>query len=417
MLLYAGLSHGCAPLHLRERCAVPTDDRERVTADLRRRFAHVVLLSTCGRVELYIDDPNPDAAEQAAVAWLAARAGLTPTAMAAHVETGRDADAARRAVRVACGLESAVQGEDEILGQVRRAWLDAGSARALSPALDTTFRLAVRTGRQARRIGDPHAWTSLADTAAAHVASAIGRLPAPRVLIAGSGPMGLRAARWLRGRFGLEMELTLAGRTPERVAAHAAALDARPLDLAGIPAALDRADAAVVGLRTRATVIAAGHLAPRPPDRPLMLVDLSVPRAVDAAVARLPGVTFRDVDDLGDGEGGHTRWDAGGRGDVERLVERAVQDFGARTERTDAAATLAALRIQADGIRRRQLAHTLRRLPHLDDEARWAIDALTRSIVNRLLHDPTMRLKADTSGDAVRHIHEMFLEPPRNVSM
>ncbi len=410
MLYFAGLSHKSAPLDLRERCAVSPDERERAQAELSRALGHVVLLSTCGRTELYVDHPDPDAAEGEAVRWLAARAGADVRRIAAHLETARGEDAVCRAIRVACGLESAVEGEDEILGQVRRAWLDAGSAGALSPSLDALFRLAVRTGRQARRIGDPDAWTSLADTAAAHVALAVERRPCPRVLIAGSGPMGLRSARSLRERFGADLGLTLAGRTMERVVEHAGRLDAHPMSLDGIPEALASADGAIVGLRTRRTLIGPEHVAPRPAGRPLLIVDLSVPRAVKDAVGGIPGVALRNVDDLGGGEGTNGRWDAEGRSRVEALVAAARQEFVARTERSDAAETLAALRSRADGIRRAQLARTLRRLPHLDDETRWTIDALTRAIVNRVLHEPTLRLRADANGEVARQVRSIFFE-------
>jgi glutamyl-tRNA reductase len=248
----------------------------------------------------------------------------------------------------------------------------------------------------------------LADTAAAHVALAVGELAAPRVLIAGSGPMGLRAAHALRDRFGAELDMRMAGRTPERVTAHAAQVGARPQLLADIPRALDWADAAVVGLRTRTALIGADDITPRPADRPLLIIDLSLPRAIEAAAGDVAGVTLRNVDHLATNEGRHSRWDAEGRARVERLVQQALADYAALTERSDAAATLAALRIQADGIRRAQLARTLRRLPHLNAEARWALDALTRAIVNRVLHEPTMRLKDDTDGVVAEQVRSVF---------
>jgi len=410
MLVFAGLSHRATPLDMRERCAVPVEERSRAAADLSRRFGSAVLLSTCGRVELYADTAHTDLgrAQHEALVWLARRADLDAGALRPYAEIAHGERAVERAVRVACGLESALEGEDEVLGQVRRAWLDAGLAGGLSPALDAAFRLAVRTGRQARRLGSITAWTSLADAAAAHVALAVGELTAPRVLIAGSGPMGLRAAHALRDRFGNELDMRMAGRTPARVSAHAAQVAAQPLLLADIPRALDWADAAIVGLRTRSALVGAPDIAPRTDDRPLLIVDLSLPRAIEAAAGDIAGVTLRNVDHLTTNEGRHSRWDAEGRARVERLVQQALADYTALTERSDAAATLAALRIQADGIRRAQLARTLRRLPDLDAEARWALDALTRAIVNRVLHEPTMRLKGDADGAVTEQVRTVF---------
>jgi glutamyl-tRNA reductase len=410
MLLFAGLSHQHTPLELRERCAVPIEERDRVRADLSRTLGSLVLLSTCGRVEVYADVAVGALgdAERAIEEWLVRRAGGDAGRVAAYVDSAIGEEAVRRIVRVACGLESALEGEDEILGQVRRAWLDAGLAGTLSPSLDAAFRLAVRTGRQVRRFGSRDAWTSLAESAAAHVGLAVGEQATPRVLIAGSGPMGLRAAHALRARFGDELELMMAGRTPERVTVHAAEVDARPLTLADIPAALAWADAAVVGLRTRTPLVGVDDVAPREDGRPLLIVDLSLPRAVEPAVGGVAGVSLRDVDHLAGAERGHTRWDAGDRERIEHLVDRALADHAALTHRTDAAATLAALRIQADGIRRAQLDRTLRRLPHLDPEARWVLDALTRAIVNRVLHTPTMQLKGDNGDETAAQVRHVF---------
>lgn len=407
MLIFTGLSHQRTPLALRERCAVSPARRLQALTELRRRFGHAVLLSTCGRVELYLDGP---ADADAAVCWLAEQGRVPEAELAPYIETAREADAARRIVRVACGLESVVEGEDEILGQVRRAWLDAGAAGALSPALDAAFRLAVRAGRQARRLGDPQAWTSLADSAAARAALAVADLAAPRVLVAGTGPMGLRAARTLRDHLGEGLALELAGRTPARVTAHAAALGARPLSLDDVPAALGRVDAAVVALRAPRTLFGPAHVAPRPAGRPLLIVDLSVPRAVDPAVETHPGVRLLDVDGVAAGEGRPARWGPAERARVEAIAEEAVQAFCARSRRSEAEATLATLRLRAEGTRRALLERTLRRLPDLDDEARWRIDALTRALVNRLLHEPTMRLRADADGTVARQVQALFFD-------
>jgi glutamyl-tRNA reductase len=416
MLFFAGLSHKRASLSLRERCAVPAGERERVTERLRRQLPCTVLLSTCSRVELYIDHPDPKSAESVARAWFKERSDLSDSELNGCLDVTHGVDVVRRLTRVACGLESAIEGEDEILGQVRRAWLDAVDAGATSPDLNEAFRLAVRSGRQARRTGDPHAWTSLADTAAAHVALAVEHLPSPRILIAGSGPMGLRAARGLRARFGPAMDLTLAGRTPARVQRHAATLDACALGLEQIPQALTWADAAVVGLRTSHVLIGAGDVAPRPEGRPLEIVDLSVPRAVDVAVGAVSGVALLNVEHLTSGERAFTRWDRDDRTYIEVLVEQAVDEYTDRAEQSDSTATMTTLRLQAEGIRRRQVSDTLRRMPHLDGESRWMIDKLTRSILNRVLHDPTMRLKADADGTAALAARDLFAldtETPR----
>ena len=410
MIVVAGVSHRMAPLAFRERCAVPAEAQDGVRAALAQRFGACMLLSTCGRTELYTDAAEADAPAAAAAlaAWLAARAGAAPPSATTLIETASGDDALRRLLRVACGLDSALEGEDEILGQVRRAWLGAGLAGTLTPALDAACRLAVRTGRRARRQESGQAWTSLADWAAARIAGVVEGQRRPRVLVAGTGPMGLRAAETLRGRFGGALDLTLAGRTLAHVTAHAARFDARPVLLAALPVVLCRADAAVVALRTRTPLIDAHSVCPRPPERPLVLVDLSLPRAVDTSVGCLANVTLVDLDSLAESAQGASRWDSEGRANVERLVEDAVQAFAMQSERSETAETLTTLRIQADRIRRSQLARTFRRLPHLDPETRWAVDAMTRAIVNRLLHSPTQRLKGESADEDAARIRRLF---------
>lgn len=410
MIIFAGLSHGTAPVAVRERCAVPQDQRAQVRAELAARVGPVVLLSTCGRIEVYCAAPPVEAAaiQTRAADWLARRAGLNETDAGLLIVTDTGEAAVERLVRVACGLDSALQGEDEILGQVRRAWLDAGQDGPLPPALDAAFRLAVRTGRQARRTGDPHAWTSLAEGAAARVAGVLRERAAPRVLVSGSGPMGMRAARTLRAEFGKGLDLVLAGRTPERVAVHAGQIHATPALLDELPNLLTWADAAIVALRAPSPLLTAANVPARAGDQPLVIVDLSLPRAVAASAGDVPGVRLLNVDQLTTGGDRRSRWDRAALAEVERLVARAVQDHAALVERPDALTTLVTLRLQADAVRRAQLARTVRRLPHLDGEALAAVDAMTRAIVNRLLHEPTLRLRADADGTTVNGVRELF---------
>ena len=407
MLVFVGLSHRSAPLSLRERCAVPAGERERAAAELHRQLGPAVLLSTCGRTELYLDHPDAERAEHEAVRWLAHRARISPEQLLPHLDVARDSDTVRRAVRVACGLESAVEGENEIAGQVRRAWLNAAHLGTLSPALNTLFILAMRTARQARRIGDPNALLSLADAAAARVAERVRTLPSPRVVVAGTGPMGLRAARALRHRFGPALELTLVGRTPERFLEHAQRLDAQPRLLDRLSAALTTADAAVIALRTQRVLVEPAQIADRDRARRLLIVDLSMPRAVEAAAGSLPGVSLLNVDALRT-ERGLGRWDGQERARVELLVDAAVAGHKLQSAQADGGAALAALRLRAEGVRQRQVERTLRRLPQVDGEVREAMNALTRAIVNQLLHAPTVRLRDAPDGASAQQILELF---------
>lgn len=410
VIVCVGFNHRTAPLDLRARCAVGDHERLTVQTDLLQRFGHVVLVATCNRLEIYLDLQDGDCTSAVAAArrWFVHRSKLGDEAVNRHVTVTVGDHAVRHVVRVCCGLDSALVGEDEILGQVRRAWLDADLTAAPSPALNAAFRLAIATGRRARRVGGVSGWTSLADAAAAQVGATLASRASPRALVVGTGPMGLRAAQSLRTSVGTDLDMRLAGRTPARVARCARELDVQPIGLAELPAALDWADTAVVAVRARSPLIGSGDVSARPPDRPLLIVDLSLPRAVAATVGDLAGVTLTDLDRLGANSDGHGRWDAAGRARVEALVEQAVRAYSSRTDDGRISDTLVTLRLRAESVRRSHVARTLHRLPDLDDEARWRLDALSRAIVNHLLHEPTMRLRADTSGDVAAQVQTLF---------
>lgn len=409
MLIFAGLSHASAPLPVRERCAIMVAERSDLRDELARLVGPVVALATCGRLEFYCDVP----AEESEVSlrrlarWFDERHGAGDAPIGPYLQFATGGEVVSRALRVACGLDSAVRGEDEILGQTRRAWLDAGLSGTLSPSLDALFRLAVRTGREARRIGSVQMISSLADAAAARVTRSLAQRQEPRLLIAGSGPMGMRAARLLREQFGADLHIWMAGRTPARVAAHAAQVAARPLCLGDLPEALAWADAVVVGLRTRTPLIQRVHITERGA-RPLLIADLSLPRAVEPEVGQLPGVRLCDVDHLGFGDAGSLRWNAAEQAQVERMVENAARNFAAANEPIETLDTLRSLRLQAEGIRQSLLSSTLRRLPQLDEDARYMVDALTRALVNRVLHEPTMRLKHAGDGELPGQARALF---------
>ncbi len=395
MLLLAGMSHKTAPLHVRERLAFPAEEILSLLPVLRDRFGPCVILSTCNRSEVYVSAPLGQATCSDLIDFLTAY--RTPEAPLAseHFYALQDHDAVRHLFRVAAGLDSMVLGEAQILGQVRRALhlaLEAGVADRLLVRL---FGNAVAAGRRIRT-------RSAFDSSALSVSAAAvelarrehGDLSRASVLIVSAGEAAKLTA-WSMSRSGAG-RMVIAGRTLVRARRLAAELGATAVSLHALPSALAEADIVVSATGSRAFAIdratVAAALAERD-GRPMLILDLAVPRDVEPGVADLPGVALYDVDAL------------------QPLIAARIAEAGSEFARLDVATdeetarfmewwqtrwvvpTIAALRDHAERIRRAELDKTLSRLPNLSDEERRRIDVLTSAIVNKLLHRPIVSLK------------------------
>ena len=401
-----GLSHHAAPLEVRERVALDSDE----AAGLARRVAagdgEAVCLSTCNRTELYV--AGPGAEERAAEAL-----GLE---LEDTFYRHGDADAARHLFRVAAGLDSRVRGETEILGQVRAAY----ALGAPGPLLDRLFREALRVGRKVRTespVGD--AGASAAVAAAVLAERVLGDLEGRAVLLVGAGEIGEATAGRLADR-GARIAF-VANRGEERRARVARRLGAKPLSLGEIPDALPDSDVVVASTNARGLLVARTDveraLAERE-RRPLLLIDLAVPRDVDPEIGTLPYAFLYDVDDLDEAVGTGTA--AGVAARAEAIVAEEAERFREWQASRGVVPAIAALRARAEQIRAQELARAGRRLERLSPEDRRAVEALTMQLVNKLLHDPTVRLKeaaavADGAAyaDAIRHLFALDADPPR----
>jgi glutamyl-tRNA reductase len=390
-----GVSHHTAPVDVRERVAFEPEAAAELARALAGDEGEAVCLSTCNRTELYVAGPG---AERRAVELLSEEAEGV-------LYRRRDDEAARHLFRVAAGLDSQVRGETEILGQVRAAY----ALGAPGPLLDRLFREALRVGRKVR-VQSPVGENAASAAAAAAVLAerVLGDLTDREVLVVGAGEIGSRAAARLAARGATIASVANRGaERRERLAAH---YGARAVGLDRVADAL--ADVDVVVSATGSSGIVIGRddveaaLASRE-RRPLLLVDLAVPRDVDPEVGSLPYAFLYDVDDLGETVGAGE--DAAAR--AEEIVAEEAERFRAWQASRGVVPAIAALRGRAEEIRARELARAERRLGTLTAEQRRAVDALTAQIVNKLLHDPTVRLKEAAAGaegvgyaDTIRHL-------------
>ncbi|HEY3942002.1 MAG TPA: glutamyl-tRNA reductase [Acidimicrobiales bacterium] len=411
-MVVVGIEHRRAPMGLLEALSVGEAEHAKVLGSLREcsNLQESVLLSTCLRTEVYaVVDRFHDAVGEIE-ALLASVGGLEVDALRPFLGIRFDADVPAHLFAVASGLESAVVGESEVLGQVRRAWERAHAERVSGPVLAGLFRHAVHAGKRVRtETGIGRGTTSFAH-AAVEVAGGHrpGGLGGARVLVLGAGQMatGLVGALAKRDDGGRPAEVVLANRNLQRAVDAAAGhdgLDLRAAPLEEVPDLLLWCDVALAAVQVPAPVIGVEQLARRSGSPgvaggapPLVVVDLGVPRNVDPEVAGLAGVTLVGM------EGLQASVDAAlGERLAETAAARAVLDeevgrYGEVSRARGAAPVVAALRSRLEDVRLAELERRLGGSDPTDDE--WQrVDALTRAVLAKVLHEPTVVLK-ETAG-------------------
>ena len=364
-------------------------------------LSEAVLLSTCNRIEVYAYAERFHGGYADIRELLARHSGLPPETVADELYSHHDADAVQHLFSVAAGLDSVVVGEHEILGQVRDAWQAARDEGTVGAVLEPLFRRAVVAGKKVRATtGISHGIASLSHAAVALAKERLGTLAGRRVLVLGAGDVATGTLKSLANAGATD--IAVANRTPERAEAAAASCGGRVVALDKVEPALVAAD--VVITTTGATDIVLEHsdideVMTRRGGAELLIVDVAVPRDVDPAARGLPGVTLLDMDDLGD----FVRQGRAGReqeiDSVRAIVENEVEHYLIEASAREVAPLIAALRGRAHQVTTAELDRHASRLAGLSAAQRVAVESLLRGVVNKLLHEPTVRLK-DAAGHA-----------------
>ncbi|HSL57695.1 MAG TPA: glutamyl-tRNA reductase [Acidimicrobiales bacterium] len=413
-----GLNHRTVPLELLERMTISGARLPKALHDLRARthLSEAVVLSTCNRTEVYAVAERVHGAYADIRDALGEISHVAPEDFSDHLYVHYDHDAVRHLFSVASGLDSAVLGESEILGQVKGAWELAQAESSAGSMLNLLFRHAVETGKRARtETTISHHTTSISQAAVAMAVDRLGRLTGARVLVLGAGEMGEGMATSLLGAGAAEV--LVANRTWARAVEVADRVGGRAVRLGDLRVALGSVDVLLTSTGASSLMVEHGDLDAAMQgraDRPMLIVDIAVPRDVDPSSADIPGVTLLDMDDLRRftevGLRGRQREVSG----VRRIVDEELQRFlGLRSAR-EAAPLVADLRTRADEIRQLELDRYRARLDHLDERDRETIEALTRGMLAKLLHEPTVRLKdaagtprGDRLADALRDLFDL----------
>ncbi|MDH6704745.1 glutamyl-tRNA reductase [Kitasatospora sp. MAA19] len=427
-LLVVGLSHRTAPVGVLERAALTGEVPTRLLHDAAATatVAEAALLNTCNRIELYADVDKFHAGVAELSLLLAHHSGVDLEELTSHLYVHYEDRAVHHLFSVACGLDSMVVGEGQILGQLRDALATAQEEHTAGRGLNELFQQALRVGKRAHsETGIDKAGQSLVTFGLEQVAVGAGEIAGKRALVVGAGSMSSLAAATLV-RCGVT-DLLIANRTPARAERLVEILGsdvARTLDLAKVPEALADVDLVIsctgaAGVVIKAEDVAAAVAARsdaqrfrRGADQPLALLDLAMPRDVDHAVHELPGALLVDLESLS-----HAHAATPGAGDVDqvsRIVADEVTAFGAAQRAARIAPTVVALRAMASDVVAAELVRLDSRLPDLDERSRAEITQTVRRVVDKLLHAPTVRVKqlaAEPGGasyaDALRELFDL----------
>ncbi|HET7230150.1 MAG TPA: glutamyl-tRNA reductase [Longimicrobium sp.] len=416
-----GASHRTAPIELRERLAYGRAEVPPALADLSAGTgAEAVLLTTCNRTEFYLSGAD-DAGVEAALESLSHRIGVDPGDAARWLYVRRDREAAHHLFRVAAGLDSMIVGEPQIQGQVKEAYAAARqvaghSGPVVGPALNRLFQSALNVGGRVRSETGLGIGAASVSSAAVELSKKIfGSLRGRRALVLGAGEMSEVTLECLRGE-GVRTAV-VANRTYERAAELAEKWGGAAIHWEEFGAALPEVDIVICSTAAPHPVLTLERFRaalPKGARKPLCIIDIAIPRDVETAVGDQRNVFLYNVDDLQQIVDEslvrrHAELPA-----AERIVAEGVEDFWSWYASLAVVPTIRALRDHGERVRAQETERALARLAHLSPGDRAAVDALTRQILNKLLHAPTTRLRdAAANGrgtgvlDTVRYLFEL----------
>jgi glutamyl-tRNA reductase len=396
-----GLNHRTAPLDLLERMTIGDGQLPKALHDLctREHISESLVLSTCNRTEVYAVAERFHGAYSDIRGFLADFSFLPPEDFSDHLYVHYDSAAAAHLLAVTAGLDSAVLGESEIQGQVKVAWERAREQGTAGPALNLLLRHALEAGKRARtETGIARNIASVSQAAVAMTGQRLGGVAGRTVVVLGAGEMGEGMAVALAGAGA--GDVLVANRTQARAAELAARVGGRAVPLIELPERLAEVDVLLTSTGSRAPMIERTDLEPvmaGRADRPLLIVDIAVPRDVDPAVAQVPGVTLLDMDDL---RGFAAAGVAERRREVaavEAILDEELERYVGATSAREVAPMIVALRERAEAARSAELDRLRGRYDDLDERQLDMVDAVTRGLVAKLLHQPTVVLK-DAAG-------------------
>lgn len=409
-LSLVGVNHQTAPVTIRERVAISAEKLEDSLSLFRPFVPQGVILSTCNRTEIYAVDTSGHGAETAVLDYLKTRLNLPPAGLTRYLYVAEGRKAVEHLFRVASGLESMIVGEFEVLGQAGQALEAAEKAGMVDLPLRHIFHSAIRTGRRVREeTGISKNALSVSSVAVDLAAQVVGDLKKCRLLVIGAGEAGRLVAKVARERG--TSQIVIANRTRERAQALAEALHGIPVGMDGLADELDKASIIVTCAGSPHRILDVPQIEATMKNRagrPLVIIDIALPRNVAPEVGQVKNVFLHDIDALSAVSDTNRKQREGEIRHAERIVAEELDKFVGWWRDYEVRPAVRALMSKAEEIRSAQLNKTLKKLRPLSDEERESLEAMTRSIVNKILKDPVQYLKTNGNGSHTQTVRDLF---------
>jgi glutamyl-tRNA reductase len=421
-LLAIGLNYKTAPVELREKLSLTSAQLCALRQPLNPAYPKTaingllenVVVSTCNRLEYYTLVQTPQTAIDAIIDLISQTYQISPDAFRPHLYYLQDEAVVNHLMRVAAGLDSMVVGEAQILGQLVDAYQSAQAHRTVGPILSRLFEKAIHTGKRARTETDiglnPASISSIAIRLAQHH---LGELSDQVIMVLGAGEMGVLTLKTLT-KLGVK-KLLIINRTKKRAEELAAQWDATALSFDQLETGLRQTDLVITSTAAPHTVLDQDQVSQAMqtrPKRPLLIVDIALPRDVETNVGDVPNVHLYNIDDLQSQMADNLKARQHEIPKVETIAAVEETEFMNWYRSLNVVPTITTFRQQFETIRQQELTRALNRLDGLNENEQKIVAELSHRLLNKFLHQPTVRLRAAAAnGDGIQYIsalHELF---------
>ena len=394
-LIVIGVNHQTAPLEVREQFAISEAHLPEAVKTLVSQpgIEEALIVSTCNRVELVAraSEANTDL-----TGFLHKLYGFDPQPYRKYLYEYRERDAMRHIFRVASSLDSMVVGEPQILGQVKEAYATARAVGAVTSQLDALYSRAFAVAKRVRtETAIATSAVSIASVAVELAKKIFGNLGGKSIYLVGAGKMCELAARHLLAHGATK--IYVGNRTYERAAALAKKFDGEPISFDHLYDTVDRADIVITSTGASHTIFRKQHgekFLSRRKNRPMFFIDIAVPRDVDPEMNKLDGIFVYDIDDLQQVVASHISDRRAEADRAEAIVQLEVDKFQARLQTLDVVPTIVSLQEHLETVRQAEIDRVRGRLGSLTPEQEMAVEALSRGIINKIMHTPITTLKS-----------------------
>jgi len=406
-LCVVGVNHSTMPVEFREKLALSTRHGDALLS-LRHYVPQGVVLSTCNRTEVYVVDSDGHCARQGGINFLRHCTSMPEVELLPRIYAYQDAEAMEHLFRVASGLDSMILGEFEILGQVRQALEQAEKSGMVGLPLLNLFRQAVQVGRLVRdKTGISRNALSVSSVAVDLAGKIVGDIGGCRILVIGAGEAGRLVAKAAREKGACQIAVT--SRSHGTASALAAKLGGEAVALMNLNQELKAADIVISCTGAPHTILDSSliqEIMQARGEKPLVVIDIAVPRDVEAEVGQINNVFLYNIDDLNDISDSNRQLREKETRRATAIIKAEVDRFGSWWQSLGVRDTIGALVRKAEDIRQSQLAMTLKKLRGLSQEERDSLEAMTRAMMQKLLHEPIEHLKKDQS--CVATVSDLF---------